>query len=75
MGMKWTAFLRLKGETQGGKKEGVPDEVVRLAQFLRSVNTEYNLIFHVEAEGSGVVHPLDSELSFEAWARGEESDS
>ena len=71
--MKWTAFLRLKGETRTGKKEGIPGEVIGLAQFLRSVNAEYSLIFLVRAEGSRVVHPLDSELSFEAWARGEES--
>jgi hypothetical protein len=73
MGMKWTAFLRLKGETCTGKRDGTPQEVFGLVQFLRGVDIDCNLIVFVEDEGSRVIHPQNSQQSSEAWARREES--
>jgi len=70
--MRWTAFLRLKGETWT-KREVMPDEFIGLVQFLRGVDVDYNLIVFVEDEGSSVLHPRNSEQSSEAWARREES--
>ena len=72
MGMKWTAFLRLTGETQARNSNPMPSEFIGLIQFLQGVNADYGLIVLVEPEGSRVVHPLNSDQSFEAWAQGEE---
>ena len=70
--MKWTAFLRLKGETWTKKREEMPDEFIGLVQLLGGVNVDYNLIVFVEDEGSRVpAH--NSQQSSEAWARREES--
>lgn len=71
--MKWTAFLRLKGETRTKKREEMPRELTGLVQFLGGVDVEYNLIVFVQDEGSKVLHPQNSEQSSEAWARREES--
>ncbi|HEX4919541.1 MAG TPA: hypothetical protein VFV92_02235 [Candidatus Bathyarchaeia archaeon] len=73
MGMKWTAFLRLKGETWTKKREEMPDEFEGLVQFLRGVDVEYNLVVLVEAEGSRVLHSQNSGQGTEAWARRQES--
>jgi hypothetical protein len=73
MGMKWTAYLKLKGETQRKKRE-IPSELMGLVHFLRSVDIDYNLVVFVEDEGSRVLHSQNSEQSSEAWARREESD-
>jgi hypothetical protein len=72
MVMKWTAFLRLKGETCTRKRDETPAEVFGLVQFLRGVDIDYNLIVFVEDEGSRVL-PQNSQQSSEAWARREES--
>lgn len=69
--MKWTAFLRLKGETWTKKREEMPDEFEGLVEFLRGVDVEYNLVVFVEDQGSRVVHPQNSERSSDALA-GEE---
>ena len=71
MGMKRTAFLRLKGETWTKKKEEMPDEFDGLVKFLRGVDVEYNLMVFVEDQGSSLSHPQDSEKSSEALAREE----
>jgi hypothetical protein len=73
MGMKWTAFLRLKRETWAKKREETPEEIIGLVQFLRGVDIDYNLIVFVEDEGSRVFHPKVSEQNSEAWVRREES--
>ncbi len=72
MGMKWTAYLKLKGETQRKERE-MPSELMGLVQFLRSVDIDYNLVVFVEDEGSRIFHSQNSEQSSEAWARREES--
>jgi hypothetical protein len=72
MGMKWTAFLTLKGETCTRRRDETPAEVFGLVQFLRGVDIDYNLIVFVEDEGSRVL-PQNSQQSSEAWARREES--
>jgi hypothetical protein len=73
MGMKWTAFLRLKGETCTRKSDETPEEVFGLVQFLRGVDIDYNLIVFVEDELSRLLDPENSRQSSEAWARREES--
>ena len=73
MGMKWTAFPRLKGETWTKKREEMPYEFDGLVKFLRGVDVEYNLIVFVEDQSSSLLHPQNSEQSSEAWARREES--
>jgi hypothetical protein len=73
MGMKWTAFLRLKGETWTKKREEMPAELIGLVQFLRGVDIDYNLIVFVENEGSKVLDSENSERCSQAWARREES--
>jgi hypothetical protein len=73
MGMKWTAFLRLKGDTWTKNRDEMPGEVIGLVQFLGGVDVEYNLIVFVEDEGSRVLRPQSSEQSSEVWARREES--
>jgi len=71
--MKWTAFLRLKGEACTRKRDETPEEVFGLVQFLRGVDIDYNLIVFVENEGTRVLDPENSHQSPEAWARREES--
>jgi len=73
MGMKWTAFLRLKGETWTERSEEMPDEFAGLVQFLRGVDVDYNLVVFVEDEDSRVLQSENSEQSSETWARREES--
>jgi len=72
MGMKWTAFLRLKRKTWTEKREETPEEVIGLVQFLRGVDIDYNLIVFVENEGSRVLDLENSERRSEDWARREE---
>jgi hypothetical protein len=72
MGMKWTAFLRLKGETRTRKRDETPEEVIGLIQFLRGVDIDYNLIVSVENEGSKVLDPENSGRCSQVWARREE---
>jgi hypothetical protein len=72
MGMKWTAVLRLKGETCTRKSNETPEEVFGLVQFLRGVDIDYSLIVFVEDEDSRV-RPQNLRQSPEAWARREES--
>lgn len=71
--MKWTAFLRLKGETWTKKREEMPDEFDGLVKFLRGFDVEYDLVVFVEDQGSRVFHPQNSEQSSDAWARRDES--
>lgn len=71
--MKWTAFLRLKGETWTKKRKEMPREFGGLVKFLRGSDVEYNLTVFVEDQGSRVLHPQNSEQSSEAWVRREES--
>jgi hypothetical protein len=71
MGMKWTAVLKLKGETCTRKRSETPEEVFGLVQFLRGVDIDYNFIVFVEDEGSS--RPQNSQQSSEAWAHREES--
>ena len=73
MGMKWTAFLRLKGETWTKKREEMPDEFIGLVQLLRGVDVEYNLIVFVEDEGSIARHAQNSAPSSDTWVPREES--
>ena len=72
MGMKWTAFLRLTGETRARNRNEMPSEFIGLVQFLQSVNSEYSVIVLVEGEGSRAVHPLNSGQGWQTWVRGEE---
>ena len=70
--MKWTAVLRLKGETWTKKREEMPAELIGLVPFLRGVDIDYNLIVFVENEGSKVLAE-NSERCSQVWARREES--
>ncbi len=72
MGMKWTAVLRLKGETCTRKRSETPEEVFSLVQFLRGVDIDCNLIVFVEDEGSRF-RPQNSQQSSEAWAHREKT--
>jgi hypothetical protein len=72
MGKKWTAFLRLKGETWTNKREEMPSEFIGLVQFLRGVDVEYSLVVLVEEASSSVLHPQNPEQGSDAWARREE---
>jgi hypothetical protein len=68
MGMKWTAFLRLKGEACTRKRDETPEEVFGLVQFLRDVEIDYNLIVFIEDEQSKLLDPENSQQSPEGWA-------
>jgi len=69
MRKKWTAFLRLKGETWTKKREEMLGESDGLVQFLRGVDFDYNLIVFVEDEGSMVDRTQNSEQTSETWVR------
>jgi hypothetical protein len=73
MGMKWTAFLRLKGEACTRKRNETPEEVFGLVQFLRGADIDYKLIVFGEDESSRLLDPENSQQSSEAWTRPEES--
>jgi hypothetical protein len=72
MGKKWTAFLKLKGETWT-KSEPMLDEFDGLAQFLRGVDVDYNLRVFVEDEDSTVLRTQNPEQNSETRVRREES--
>ena len=48
---KWTAFLRLKGQTWAKKEEEILDEFDGLVQSLRGVDIDYSIIIFVEGKG------------------------
>ena len=66
--MKWTAFLRLKGETWTKKRKEMPHEFDGLVKFLQGVDVQYDLVVFVEDQGSSVLHPQNSGQSSEALA-------
>jgi hypothetical protein len=73
MGKKWTAFLKLKGETWTEKSEEMLDEFDGLVQFLRGVDVDYNLIVFVEDEDSTILRTQNPEQTSDTWVRGEEN--
>ena len=70
---KWTAFLRLKGETWTEKEGEMLHEFDGLVQFLRGVDVDYNLIVFVEDEDSMVLGTQNSVQTSETWVRREGS--
>jgi hypothetical protein len=73
MGKKWTAFLKLKGETWTKKSEEMLDEFDGLVQFLRGVDVDYNLIVFVEDEDSMALLTQNPEQTSETRVRREEN--
>ena len=71
--MKWTAFLRLEGETWTKKSEEMLDEFSGLVQFLRGVDVDYNLIVFVENKGRRIFRLHKSEQDPEIWTHREKS--
>jgi hypothetical protein len=73
MGKKWTAFLRLKGETWTMKRDEMLDEFDGLASSFRALTSNYNLIVFVEDEGSIVLPTQNSAQTSDTWVRRKES--
>lgn len=53
---KWTAFLRLKGETWSSKEE-VLDTFEGLVGSLQGVDVNYDIIFFVEGQNPRILGP------------------
>lgn len=47
---KWTAFMRLKGETSARREQDVLDEFDAFIQSLQRVSVEYKIIVMVEGQ-------------------------
>jgi hypothetical protein len=47
---KWTAYLKLKGQTWARKKDEILDEFEGFVQSLRGVGVDYNIIVLVEGK-------------------------
>jgi hypothetical protein len=57
---RWTAYMRLKGQTWARKEEEILDEFDGFVQSLRGVGVDYNIIVMVEG---GVPRQLRSECT------------
>ena len=57
---KWTAFMKLKGQTWGRREEEILDEFDGFVQSLRGVGVDYNIIVMVEG---GVPRQLHSDCN------------
>jgi hypothetical protein len=67
MGMKWTAFLRLRGETWTKKGEEMRDEFEGLVQVLRGVDVDYDLIVFAGDPGSTRLGAQSSAQTSDTW--------
>ena len=70
---RWTAYMKLKGQTWARKEEEILDEFDGFVQSLRGVDVDYNIIVMVEG---GVPRQLHSEYRVtetDAKIAGEES--
>ena len=47
---KWTAYMKLKGQTWARKEEEILDEFDGFVQSLRGVGVDYNIIVLVEGK-------------------------
>jgi len=45
---RWTAYMKLKGQTGARREEEILDEFDRFVQSLRGVGVDYNIIVMVE---------------------------
>lgn len=54
---KWTAFLRLKGETWTSKEDEILDTFEGLVRSLRGVDIDYNIIVFVEGNDPRLLGP------------------
>jgi hypothetical protein len=57
---RWTAYMKLKGQTWARKEEEILDEFDGFVQSLRGVGVDYNIIVMVEG---GVPRELRSEYT------------
>ncbi len=57
---KWTAFMKLKGQTWARREEEILDEFDGFVQSLRGVGVDYNIIVMVEG---GVPRQLHSDCN------------
>jgi hypothetical protein len=71
MAKKWTAFLRLKGETQA--EEEMLDEFSGFVQSIRGVDVDYNVIVFIEDEDLMVLGTQNSVHTSETCVRREGS--
>jgi hypothetical protein len=53
---KWTAFLKLKGQTSLRNEEEILDEFDGFVQALQGVGVDYNIIVMVEGRASRQLH-------------------
>jgi hypothetical protein len=53
---KWTAFLKLKGQTSLRNEEEILDEFDGFVQALQRVGVDYNIIVMVEGKASRQLH-------------------
>jgi len=67
MGMKWTAFLRLRGETWTKKGEEMRDEFDGLVQVRRGIDVDYDLIVFVGDPGSSRLGTRSSAQTADTW--------
>ena len=58
MAKKWTAFLRLKGETQA-EEEDMLNEFSGFFQSIRGVDVDYSVIVFIEGEAPRMYRPSD----------------
>jgi hypothetical protein len=57
---RWTAYMKLKGQTSARKEEEILEEFDGFVQSLRGVGVDYNIIVMVEG---GVPQQLHSEYT------------
>ena len=53
---KWTAYMRLKGQTWARKEEEILDEFDSFVQSLRGVGVDYNIIVMVKGRVPRQIH-------------------
>ena len=53
---RWTAYMKLKGQTWARKEEEILDEFDGFVQSLRGVGVDYNIIVMVEGRAPRQLH-------------------
>jgi len=53
---RWTAYMRLKGQTWARKEEEILDEFASFVQSLRGVGVDYNIIVMVKGRVPRQIH-------------------
>lgn len=54
---RWTAYMKLKGQTLARRKDEILDEFDGFVESLRGVGVDYNIIVKVEGKVLRQLHP------------------